>query len=209
MRTLALGLLFTLVGCSRSFDRVPGPDSALVPALADSNAVSVPSEAEADEAVTFARAAAHPAPASGRCPADMILVEGQYCPNVRQECVDWIDDPLTNPYARCGRFKETECRGARVPMAFCIDREEYSPPKETLPQGDLSWNEAKKQCETDGKRLCQESEWTFACEGEDAKPYPYGYERDASVCNFEKTDLVEKGKMRDLRQPRTENLQCL
>jgi formylglycine-generating enzyme len=34
-------------------------------------------------------------------------------------------------------------------------------------------------------------------------PYPYGHERDPSVCNFEKGDLVERGALRDQRAPRS------
>ena len=37
-------------------------------------------------------------------------------------------------------------------------------------------------CKEQGKRLCTEDEWTFACEGEEALPYPYGYLRDAERC---------------------------
>ena len=34
-----------------------------------------------------------------------------------------------------------------------------------------------------GKRMCTESEWTFACEGPDMKPFPHGYTRDPKKCN--------------------------
>jgi formylglycine-generating enzyme required for sulfatase activity len=39
-------------------------------------------------------------------------------------------------------------------------------------------------CKQQGKRLCNEDEWTFACEGEEAVPYPYGdgYTRDPQKC---------------------------
>jgi formylglycine-generating enzyme required for sulfatase activity len=30
--------------------------------------------------------------------------------------------------------------------------------------------------------LCTEDEWTFACEGEEATPYPTGYMRDETAC---------------------------
>ena len=33
-------------------------------------------------------------------------------------------------------------------------------------------------CDKDGKRLCMETEWELACEGEQMLPYPTGYERD-------------------------------
>ena len=40
-------------------------------------------------------------------------------------------------------------------------------------------------CKRVGKRLCTESEWTFACEGEEGSPYPYGYSRDATACRID------------------------
>jgi formylglycine-generating enzyme required for sulfatase activity len=49
----------------------------------------------------------------------------------------------------------------------------------------IDWYSAKRTCETAGKRLCTEEEWTFACEGEEGLPYPYGYERDGLACNID------------------------
>lgn len=144
------------------------------------------------------------------CPADMVTVEGMFCTTVKQECADWIEDPATNQYARCARFKDTSiCTGERVHMRFCVDKEEYSAPGESLPKGDVSWNDAKKTCESQGKRLCQEKEWTFACEGEEMRPYPYGFTRDPSLCNFEKDKLVEGKSLRDQRVSKEENPMCL
>ncbi len=50
----------------------------------------------------------------------------------------------------------------------------------------VSWYEAKSLCERSGKRLCTEEEWTFACEGEEATPYPYGYVRSDTKCVIDK-----------------------
>ncbi len=49
-----------------------------------------------------------------------------------------------------------------------------------------SWVEAEQACKAEGKRLCTESEWTFACEGEAKLPYPYGFERNAEACNIDR-----------------------
>lgn len=209
MRWVALSLLF-LAACSRSSEPAPQADSqagAPTPQLATQPSDTAPQAADGSKVNPKEDKAS-----SDRCPANMILVEGMYCPNVKQECVDWAEDPAKFPYARCRKYKEqSECKGERVPMAFCIDREEYSAPGQDLPQGDTSWTEAKQTCESQGKRLCQEAEWTFACEGEEMKPYPYGYERNPAVCNFEQQDLVDrnKGKMYDLRQSVAANPQCL
>ena len=42
----------------------------------------------------------------------------------------------------------------------------------------ITFHEAEALCKKDSKRLCTENEWTFACEGEEVRPYPYGYTRD-------------------------------
>src|SRR5579864_3272451 len=45
-----------------------------------------------------------PAPqAYARCPAGMVLVEGEYCTDVRQDCATWKDPPST-PLARCAQY---------------------------------------------------------------------------------------------------------
>ena len=62
-------------------------------------------------------------------------------------------------------------------------------PGEALPAGDLNFIKADKLCRAGGKRLCLESEWNFACEGEEMRPYPYGWER-RPVCNQDREDLV-------------------
>ena len=37
------------------------------------------------------------------CPADMVLVEGSYCTDVRQDCNRWLDD-ASLPFARCAEY---------------------------------------------------------------------------------------------------------
>lgn len=148
-----------------------------------------------------------PAPA---CPAAMVLVDGRRCTSVRQECAEWLDPPGT-PLARCARFAPSVCTGVRIHERFCIDRDEYVAPGERLPAGDESWTQARATCEHEGKRLCRESEWELACEGEQAFPYTTGYERDARACNFDRGDLVdpETGKLRDRREPPDALEQCV
>lgn len=152
---------------------------------------------------------ADPSPSS--CPAGMILVEGKFCPKVEQTCVEWLDDPAKFQFARCKRFSETsECKSAeRVSMRFCIDRFEAADDS-GMPIGDISWTAAAASCKASGKRLCQEREWLFACEGEEAKPYPYGYVRSPSLCNFEIQEglATPKGELADHRQPVTANPNC-
>ncbi len=146
------------------------------------------------------------------CPSGMVLVSGEACTAVRQECAEWLDDPSATPYARCKRFSEkVTCVGERVQLRFCIDREEYTASGDALPKGDVSWTDAKKTCEAEGKRLCEEREWTFACEGESMAPYPYGFVRDKTACNIDNEDVVDKNKgvLYDLRRPAADNPRCL
>ncbi|MBK8994583.1 MAG: SUMF1/EgtB/PvdO family nonheme iron enzyme [Myxococcales bacterium] len=139
----------------------------------------------------IARAAGHatpPAPAvapleSGTCGPDMQLVAGTYCPYVGHRCLEWIQENRD----RCRRYDEKIlCEGLKVQKRFCIDRYEYPNQAGALPAVMTSWVEAEQACKAEGKRLCTESEWTFACEGEAKLPYPYGFERNAEACNIDR-----------------------
>jgi formylglycine-generating enzyme len=104
-------------------------------------------------------------------------------------CTKWISRTFPE---RCARFDEQGWRAVssgipRRPMHFCIDRFEYPNRRGAYPWIMVDWNEARGICGREGKRLCSEAEWTFACEGNDALPYPYGYERDADACVIDRT----------------------
>ncbi len=151
---------------------------------------------------------AAPVEATGSCAAGMVLVQGDYCTEVRQPCLKWMEDPAQTPFARCAEFGPSECVGERVPMRFCIDKQEAAD-SEGLAMGDVSWTEASAYCATEGKRLCQEHEWVLACEGEAMLAYPTGPERPSDKCNLDHTDLVNaKGNLVDERQPASANPEC-
>lgn len=141
--------------------------------------------------------------AKAPCPDSMLLIEGSYCPNVRQSCVKHVDpDGSVLRALRCAEYAEPSvCASAdRQPLRFCIDREEYSLTPKAKASNNQTLAGAAAACEAHGKRLCSESEWTFACEGEAMLPYPYGFERDGARCNTDQTDLVTAtGALRDLR----------
>ena len=142
------------------------------------------------------------------CPNDMMLVEGNFCPEVEQRCIKWIDKE-TLPYARCAEYASPSvCKSGRVYMKFCIDKYEFADAS-GYPMADVSWTEAVKICKENDKRLCRESEWLFSCEGEAMNPYPYGFKRDATICNIDKEHIVEKGTLLDLRQPVKANPKCV
>lgn len=150
---------------------------------------------------------AAPLPGSSEgCPADMVIVRGDYCPEVNQVCLEHHDEynrdetkkkekrdkgedvGRSTVSERCLRYKEpTECLSKqRRPMRFCMDRYEWPNKKGELPALLISWTDAKKECEAIGKRLCTEDEYNFACEGEQMLPYTYGYTRDATKCNIDR-----------------------
>lgn len=97
-------------------------------------------------------------------------------------------------------------------MSVCVDRFEVTEPGSTTPVGDQSLVLSEKLCASRGKRLCTESEWIFACEGEQMRPYPYGWER-LPLCNYDREGLDEqRGKevvLKDLRAPAGSHPQCV
>jgi len=137
------------------------------------------------------------------CPDDMVLVDGSYCTDVRHDCQRWLDDAAL-PFARCAEYsRRSRCVGKRVALRFCIDRREYTPPGQELPQNHASFEVASQTCKGLGKRICTDNEWNFACEGPEMLPYPYGYERKP-VCNQDRTDLFEKNPRRQVLADRRE-----
>jgi formylglycine-generating enzyme required for sulfatase activity len=167
--------------------------------IADAAAAAAAPAADAGEAGEAARA---PVGTSEGCPADMVLVHGDYCPNVEQVCLEHHEE-FTKDEAkkkasakgekstvseRCLRYKEpSRCLSEKkAPMRFCMDRYEWPNQKGELPALLISWVDAKKACEDVGKRLCTEDEFNFGCEGEAMLPYTYGYVRDPQKCSIDK-----------------------
>lgn len=150
-------------------------------------------------------------PATKDCPAGMVLVDGEYCPEAEQTCLEWMDPPNSR-YAnfRCKRYaKPATCKGERVHMRYCIDATERVEEDTKLPKHFMSWTSSKKLCEAEGGRLCRESEWIFACEGEEMRPYPYGWERDSTACNVDiNSDIGRVGRLVDHRAPAASNPKC-
>jgi formylglycine-generating enzyme len=203
---VVVGALLLVSGCSGSGPLAFAGVSALRMSADDSPA-SDPNGAGFEAA----KASATDDPLSEKCPTGMALVEGQYCPSVEQECLQWLDDPARYSYARCAEYAPLSvCVAPREQRRYCIDLHEYTPNGETLPLAGVSWTQAKGLCEAEEKRLCTEAEWQFACEGEGARPYPYGYRRDSSACNFDRTDLYERdGTLRDEREPSGSRPTCV
>ena len=137
------------------------------------------------------------------CPTGMVMVEGQYCTEVEQDCLQsWYDE--SNKKTVCEVFDtKTRCVGDRLKKRFCIDRYSWPNRQGERPEVMNRFNEAQVKCAAIGKRLCTESEWTLACEGPKMKPFPYGYVRDTRKCNGDQpwdSPNMEKVRLRDAEE---------
>lgn len=165
---------------------VPPPD---VERTAGTDASATASATPVGDAKTSAPAAPE------ACPRDMSLVDGMYCTNLWHWCLEGyptIGSPWTKYYPTgatgveyCEKYVvgKAECRGAERPIRSCIDTYEH-PGKGQKPTVMVSWYEADRLCKAQDKRLCNDDEWTLACEGRERMPYPYGWERDETACNI-------------------------
>lgn len=101
-----------------------------------------------------------------------------------QACTKWIDRKWPE---RCSEYDRDKWLSISKDLPtqnidVCVDRYEYPNRKGEWPIIMVSWYEARDACKNEGKRLCSEDEWTFACEGEEASPYPNGYTRERDAC---------------------------
>ena len=124
------------------------------------------------------------------CHEAMLEVDGEYCPAVEQYCARY-DDNNGMARDRCMDFKPTgKCFGRPQRKHFCIDRYEWPNTRGRKPDIAVTWEEARDKCASVGKRLCDEKEWTLACEGPERLPYPYGYTRNPEACNIDRTYIL-------------------
>lgn len=83
--------------------------------------------------------------------------------------------------------------GAWGPGAFCIDLYEYPNEAGAPPIAEKTWKEAAATCKQEGKRLCREDEWKFACGGWDHFAFPYGAKYEKRMCNTESQTIQLSG----------------
>lgn len=206
---VALAIFAAFAACST---KRPAPDDAGADASApiDGGAIDDAGAPDAADAGAIDDAGASDAGklpgTSEGCPDDMLLVDGMYCPDVEQICLEHHQE-FDNDEAkkkkkrasgeesgastvseRCLRYKDpSRCLSKnKTHLRFCMDRYEWPNKKGELPALLVSWVDAKKECEAIGKRLCMEAEFNLACEGEELLPYTYGYARDPKKCNIDK-----------------------
>jgi sulfatase modifying factor 1 len=118
------------------------------------------------------------------CPADMALVEGEFCPDLELRC-------LRKGYGHgCAEYQRgVACHGKPDPRRYCVDKYEWPNRIGENPLVYVDWHEAKNFCASVDKRLCRRSEWMLACEGPKRMPYPYGFVRQPSPCNMDRTTI--------------------
>lgn len=166
-------LWLVVVATSLACARKPRPSEDL-PAAPQPKTAAVTQESATRASAAAAIVTAQPT--TSPCPSDMVLAEGLFCPAVEQRCQQAGN---TN----CPRYEPSRCLSERKQLVrVCIDRFEWPNQLGQKPLVLVSFDEAQQLCETAGKRLCDEQEWSFACEGEHMLPYSYGYERDPTRC---------------------------
>ncbi len=123
-------------------------------------------------------------PESGAaCGDGMVLVDGIYCPYVGHTCTKFLIEERDV----CERYApEVLCEGRLLHRRYCVDVYEYPNLAGVVPAVMVDWNDARRACAVEGKRLCTTEEWEFACEGPQMWPYPYGIDRDDAACNIDR-----------------------
>jgi hypothetical protein len=164
----------------------PTPAAPPVPAVPTAAATAAPGAASAVAAPPIEPSDAPVEPVAAgpsACPAGMVLVEGDYCSEVEHRCLlDWYAPQ--NKKVVCEQFEpKATCVGTRARKRYCIDKYEWPNRKGVRPEVMNTFYQAQVKCAAAGKRMCTESEWNFACEGPQMKPFPYGFVRDPKKCN--------------------------
>jgi len=155
-----------------------------------------------DVAITDAREGNRGACAPGQIEVSGKMKQHELLDNLQmQVCTKWIDKKWPE---RCGAYDRDKWLALSKDLPtkelhFCIDRFEYPNRKSEYPIIMVSWYEARDACKAEGKRLCTEDEWTFACEGDEAMPYPNGYVRDPDACLNDRPWKEFKGEKLALR----------
>lgn len=195
---LLLSAALVVVACDRG-GKGEGPAAGASGATPSANpSATTVAVASGSAAAPAPSASAAPPPksypgTSEGCPSpDMVMVKGSYCPALTQPCKKHHKEFENakgdkNVSERCLEYGPSTCVSKnRKELSFCIDRFEWPNVEGELPRVLTSWREAVKMCESKGKRLCNEDEFNFACEGPEMVPGVYGFVRDATKCNIDK-----------------------
>ncbi len=197
----ALGLGASITGCARRDPPAQPAPIVTVDAAAESPVDTTTLGVEADVAV----------PRSGRCPAGMRLVVGEYCHFLRHgcrvgrlgkageycpegcdfdptECQEWIPGTAwcqgSKPIVVGNEIVRYEPEYTHVEV--CMDEHEWPNRVGEKPTVFVSWFDAQKLCGSVGKRLCTSAEFTTACEGPERRPTATGWKIDGAACNVDR-----------------------
>lgn len=131
------------------------------------------------------------------CPDDMVFVSaGAFLGGATPEQVELADyEPDI--------YREPRARGQHATAAYCIDRTEFPGPGRR-PLADVTWVQARVACQSLGRRLCTEDEWSRGCGGPVGLLYPYGDRQVPGLCH---ADVWEQGSY-DAVVPAGSSLAC-
>jgi formylglycine-generating enzyme required for sulfatase activity len=101
-------------------------------------------------------------------------------------------DPTNFTMGSDDKYDNNPISDARV-ASFCIDPFEYPGKLGKEPVTDITWQKADSTCRSEGKRLCTEQEWEFACRGQNNFVYPYGNLYLPASCNTEGKKIEPTG----------------
>ena len=104
---------------------------------------------------------------------------------------------ITLPAFWIDLFEVTNTRYAKLRVL------DFEPIAAHRPVSNISWNQAKQYCLSQGKRLPTEQEWEKAARGEDGRRYPWGNTFDPAVVNAGSRErgTTDVGKFEDGRSP--------
>lgn len=206
MAVASLTLLF--VGCIACTKKEVKPIEK--PAIPTANPIIIP-----QKVVDKDNGAVIPPDAPSKCPSGMTEISGEYCTDLKEECLKWGDphNSGVNGRVQCLEFKyPSTCVGKTIHMDYCIDTIPYPYDLNAKPATNMTWYSAKKICENQGKELCNIKEFRQACRGPENNPYPTGYSRRCDLCNCDRTPWLDPKthtfEQLDKRVPIKDILEC-
>jgi sulfatase modifying factor 1 len=148
--------------------------------------------------------AEQPAARAIACPREMLLVSSFCIDRFESSMVDAASGQPLSPYypptptklaeiwgywsVHQRNFGSEAARAFPIPELSDFQREHSFSARAVskegdVPQGYMSYYDAKRACESAGKRLCAKDEWVFACKGKAQTKFPYGADYRAGACN--------------------------
>lgn len=161
---------------------------------------------DAAPAAPASAAALLPIRPSGRCPAEMVDVQGSFCID-RFEATLYDKttgnrlSPYYHPSPEVTRREYERWQRARLdaktdegrrqtvpaPDEWELGARHFDPvakvEPDATPNGYMSGEAAQRACENAGKRLCTDEEWVTACRGQHNTKFPYGHFYEEARCN--------------------------